>query len=66
MQEKAANGLGKEKVCHLAAHNLKPRLISHWKPFGRESEITVHADDDGDEHCGRFWRQIPELKRLQT
>lgn len=36
------------------ARNLKPRLTRHWPPFERESEITVHADDDADEHCRCF------------
>lgn len=66
MQEEAANGLGKEmkaifksfllsrsSLCNVqaSAHNLKPRLICHWKLFKRGSEIAVPAHDGGDEHC---------------
>lgn len=34
--------------------NVKPKLTCHWKPHEHESEITVHADGDGNEHCGKF------------
>lgn len=69
----ARKGGSFSKVSHLAApasatyrgsSQPSAKTDSPLDTIWAQSEIAVH-DDDGDEHCGCFGRQIARLKRVQ-